>query len=100
MNLKSSLSLRISEDISQAIGKMCNLERSTSASYLKQFLLRYRYRAFSTQYSIIYIVCHVISPFCRHTPQNRCFRIRGRMRPFLMRDRYGNKKILSRGLPD
>lgn len=70
---KLALSQRISEDISKAIGKMCNLERSTSASYLKQFLLRYCSRAFSTQYSIIYIVCHVISPFCRHTPQNRCF---------------------------
>jgi hypothetical protein len=58
---KRVLSLKISEGISKAIGKMCNLERSTSARYLQQFFIRQRSRAFSTQYSIIYIVCHVMS---------------------------------------
>jgi hypothetical protein len=37
---KRALSLRISEDISKAVGEMCNLERSTSASYLEHFFIR------------------------------------------------------------
>jgi len=37
---KRPLSLNISEDISKAIGKMCDLERSTSTSYHEHFLIR------------------------------------------------------------
>jgi hypothetical protein len=34
------MALKISQGISKAIGKMCNLERSTSAGYLQQFFVR------------------------------------------------------------
>jgi hypothetical protein len=37
---KRALPLRISEDISKAIGKMCDLERSTSTAYHQQFFIR------------------------------------------------------------
>jgi hypothetical protein len=35
-----ALLLKISQGIGKAIGKMCNLERSTSAGYLEQFFIR------------------------------------------------------------
>jgi len=37
---KRPFSLKISEDISKAVGKMCDLERSTSTSYHQHFLIR------------------------------------------------------------